>query len=183
MKLHKFQKTPTSLFVFPSSTTWPSTSPHHRPPKTSARPSTAPLWPTYSKAETDALLPARAGSLATLAGFPRIRTPTTSTAALATINLRSKTCCQLCIAPPRCFACGHMFLATSLLSVYCPLLHRPSVSAVQSAWTLTSWRSSRSQERIAIMIRMMVCVVTVTVVVSIVIDTSRMQELAAGCPQ
>ena len=61
--------------------------------------------------------------------------------------------------------------ACLLQHVYCTLLHRPSVSTVQSAWTLTSWGSSRSQERIAIMIRMMVCVVTVTVVVSIVIHT------------
>ena len=76
----------------------------------------------------------------------------------------SKTCsasCTVgaCLLHHRCFLC------------IAPFCTAPSVSTVQSAWTLTSWGSSRSQERIAIMIRMMVCVVTVTVVVSIVIHT------------
>ena len=76
----------------------------------------------------------------------------------------SKTCsasCTVgaCLLQHRCFLC------------IAPFCTAPSVSTVQSAWTLTSWGSSRSQERIAIMIRMMVCVVTVTVVVSIVIHT------------
>ena len=66
---------------------------------------------------------------------------------------------------------GYMFVATSLLSVYCPLLHRP----------LRQYGAVRLD--VTIMIRMMVCVVTVTVVVSIVIHTSRIQELSAGCPQ
>ena len=70
----------------------------------------------------------------------------------------SKTCsasCTVgaCLLQHRCFLC---------IAPFC---------TAQSAWTLTSWGSSRSQERIAIMIRMIVCVVTVTVVVSIVIHT------------
>ena len=62
----------------------------------------------------------------------------------------SKTCsasCTVgaCLLQHRCFLC---------IASFCTA---PSVSTVQFAWTLTSWGSSRSQERIAIMIRM-ICV-------------------------
>ena len=44
--------------------------------------------------------------------------------------------------------CGYMFVATSLHQFFCtaPCCTAPSVSTVQSAWTLTSRGSSRSQK-------------------------------------
>ena len=74
----------------------------------------------------------------------------------------SASCWSTCFLQHRCFLCVP------------PCCTAPSVSTVQSACTLTSWGSSRSQERITIMIRMMVSVsVSVSVSLSLSVCLAR----------
>ena len=98
---------------------------------------------------------------------------------------------QVCETRSASCTVGTCLLQHRCFSILCtaPCCTTPSVSTVQSAWTLTSLGSSRSQKsqkRITITIRTMVCVVTVIVVVSIAAHTSRTQssllELSASCP-